>query len=103
MAKPAYYSWLTKLWHNSRSNARRKGLTHALSLEYLIFIWHRQKGRCYWLDLPLEPEAQGSTPLKPSLDRLDNSKGYENGNVVISSFFANADGIKRAIKILKSL
>lgn len=38
---------------------------------------------------------------KPSLDRLDNSKGYEIGNVVLTTVFANTGRRDSTIKEMK--
>lgn len=51
----------------------------------------RQKGRCYWLGVPIDPNTlfQSWDHLAPSLDRLDPRRGYVPDNVVVTTRFAN--------------
>jgi hypothetical protein len=55
---------------------------------YLELMKQEQKGMCYWLNIPIDFTLKDKL-RKPSLDRLDNSKGYELGNVVLTTVFAN--------------
>ena len=52
---------------------------------YLIKQYSKQKGMCYWTGFPIDPYGvyESPNPLAPSLERLDESKGYIPGNVVI--------------------
>lgn len=52
---------------------------------YLINQFSRQNGKCYWTDFPINLQGvyEKNNPLAPSLERLDESKGYIPGNVVI--------------------
>ena len=56
---------------------------------YLRELFAQQNGRCYWLGIPMVPSAVKRDPRRPSVDRLDNSKGYVRGNVVLTTMFAN--------------
>lgn len=53
---------------------------------YLIKQFSKQNGRCYWTDFPINPQGvfESNNPLAPSLERLDDQKGYIPGNVVIA-------------------
>jgi len=53
--------------------------------------FEKQKGRCYWFNIPLIPEDIFKTfyPLAMSVDRLDNTKEYTPDNIVIVCRFAN--------------
>jgi hypothetical protein len=56
--------------------------------EFLEFLKENQNGVCYWLKIPIDFTMKDKL-RKPSLDRLDNTKGYEIGNVVLTTVFAN--------------
>lgn len=53
---------------------------------YLIKQFSKQSGKCYWTDFPINPQGvfESHNPLSPSLERLDETKGYIPGNVVIA-------------------
>ena len=44
---------------------------------------------CPVLGLPLKTTIDGNRDLSPSLDRIDNTKGYIKGNIQVISFKAN--------------
>ena len=51
---------------------------------YLTSQFSKQDGKCYWTDFPIDPYGVYESPNPaPSLERLDESKGYVPGNVVI--------------------
>lgn len=82
--------WSLRLLRTSKSSAKARNLQHLITVEDVLSLWENQDGKCYWLDVPLsEDELPDRHPLKPSIDRLDNSKGYIKDNVVITSTFAN--------------
>ena len=60
-----------------------------LDVVYINELYEKQGGRCYWLGLPLVASTMKRDPRRPSLDRLDSSKGYVRGNVVLACQFAN--------------
>lgn len=70
----------------SRSRARKVGLEHTLSLEDIII-----PEVCPYLEIPLvcNHGGNGYNENSPSVDRIDNSKGYIPGNVEIISRKAN--------------
>lgn len=75
----------------SRARAKAKQLEHNLELSDIVI-----PEVCPVLGIPLEPrlivgdKTTKALPNAPSLDRVDNSKGYVKGNVQVISFQANA-------------
>lgn len=55
--------------------------------QYLMEQFKRQDGKCYWSGYPLNPNDifKSRCPWSISLDRLDDSKGYVPGNVVLTT------------------
>jgi len=92
------------LLQSAKSGAHRRGLPFELSL-CDIFI----PENCPVLGTPLffTPGERG--PNTPSLDRVDNQKGYVKGNVVVVSWRANQlkrdaslDEIRRILKYMET-
>lgn len=73
--------WMAPLVNTTRM---RGGSSFDLSLSFLLRLWDKQKGLCYYTGLPmLEPRyGTGRIPDVASLDRVEPSKGYTKGNVV---------------------
>jgi hypothetical protein len=61
---------------------------HNLTKEFIKQLRIEQNGLCYWTKIPIDFTLQDQL-RKPSLDRIDNNKGYEIGNVVLTTLFAN--------------
>lgn len=74
---------------------RKKKYGCDITVEYLKLLWEEQKGICPFTKWELIlPENTGkawniSDPKNASLDRIDNSKGYIQGNVRFISVMAN--------------
>jgi hypothetical protein len=82
--------WSRMLIHGARASSRRRSHPEpTIDFTYVEHLFELQKGRCYWTGLPMEPSAVRHAPLRPSLDRLDASRGYEHGNVVLTAMFIN--------------
>jgi len=56
---------------------------------YIKQLFIEQKGLCYWLNIPMNPDNAPRHSLKPSLDRLDVKRGYTKDNIVLCSLLAN--------------
>ena len=74
---------------------------HNINGVFLNRLRVKQKGMCYWLNIPIDFTLKDKL-RKPSLDRLDNSKGYEIGNVVLTTVFANTGRRDATIKEMNS-
>ncbi len=72
------------LLRNSKYRAKRDGLRHTLTLSDIAVPSH-----CPVLGVRLKTSSGRAGPNSPSLDRIDSSKGYVPGNVVVVSWRAN--------------
>lgn len=80
----------TRLWQNTLINdSKKRGKEHNLTVNDIDEIYKSQNGLCYWFNIPLIPSDNKKNPQQPSLDRLDQNKGYIKGNVVLSCYSAN--------------
>lgn len=68
----AYASW--------KSSAKRRKHTWDITKEDLCYIFEKQNGICILSGIPFVMDIV-SSPLRPSLDRIDSTKGYVKDNV----------------------
>lgn len=75
----------------TRNNARKLKRRFTLTTEFIVEMYLAQKGLCAISGLPMMPETnqQFSDPFAPSIDRLDNSRGYLRNNVRLVCRIAN--------------
>lgn len=84
-------------WFVARGRDRSKTHTYGcdITVEYLKELWEQQKGICPFTGWLLTlPEDTGncfieSSPSNASIDRIDNSIGYMQGNVRFVAVMAN--------------
>ena len=77
---------------NSRKRAAKFNWDHDLTIPYLAKLWFKQKGRCALTGIMLEYERgdrQSKNPYRTSVDRIDNNRGYVQGNVRLLTHWAN--------------
>lgn len=73
------------LFRSARANAATRGIEFTIELSDLPDL----PTHCPVLGLPLQVGSKGRSDNSPSLDRIDNAKGYVPGNLVIVSWRAN--------------
>lgn len=80
----------------ARSRDKMKGLQsdNNVTISYLVGIYHGQNGKCFHTGEHMTIErglVDGAVvPELCTIDRIDNSKGYEVGNIILA-----CDGINR--------
>ena len=83
-----YYSSIPGKLASIKSRSRIKNLEFNVTLEYLESIYP-DDSLCPLLNIPLDWNTTPKHPSTPSIDRIDNSKGYIKGNVQWVSWRAN--------------
>jgi hypothetical protein len=82
-----------KALQNAKKRAVKRGLSFDLDKEYLLDIFERQDGKCYYsgikMNIVKDDDLSVHDPLKMSLDCVDPDKGYIKGNVVWSAYCVN--------------
>jgi hypothetical protein len=73
------------MFYHYERNAKLRNLEFSVTKEYLWKIYLQQNKKCIYtgfdLDLEKKENTKNRTPLNASLDRIDSSKGYIEGNV----------------------
>lgn len=66
----------------SRRNTNGKKIGFDLNEAYLQELWKQQRGRCAYSGVLFDLKRSTVRPMAaPSLDRIDNNRGYVMGNV----------------------
>lgn len=88
--------WINRVLSNARvsyGSAKRRPKILAwepmnIDREYLLDLYRYQEGKCVYFNIPMLLEG-GMDPRSISLDRIDCSRGYVQGNVVLACRAAN--------------
>jgi hypothetical protein len=72
------------LYWVAKNRAKNKGIEFSISIEDIVI-----PAKCPVLDIPLYASRGKAGPNSPSLDRIDNTRGYIPGNVCVISYRAN--------------
>lgn len=85
--------FIKKAKERSVSKKNQKYMTFDITLEYLKDLWEKQNGTCaisgVKMELPATLAENRSSPFCASLDRIDSSIGYMQGNVQFVTQFCN--------------
>lgn len=60
-----------------------------IDADYLITLYHKQKGLCYYTGENMIHGTKKTQPNSMSVDRIDPKKGYIPENVVLCTYFVN--------------
>ncbi len=69
----------------AKQRAKKRGLQFNITFNDVIIPSH-----CPVLGIPLIPFSGKFAHNSPTIDRIDNSKGYVKGNIIVVSFRANS-------------
>lgn len=91
---PKFYDSPRKRWISLAINTIRYRSTTPsnITIDYMLSLWEKQNGLCYYSNRPMREPAYGSGrhPDVASIDRIEPSKGYIQGNVVWCTWSCNA-------------
>jgi hypothetical protein len=74
-----------------RAARDRSSLPADITPEYMLDLWQRQQGRCFYSGRTLRVPryGDGRNLFAPSIDRIDPQRGYVQGNVVWATLACN--------------
>lgn len=75
---------LKKRFESKKRDARKRGIDFKLTLEDLKVLFVRNNGYCDYTGVPFNDDKH-----KISIERIDDKKGYERGNVCLTSASVN--------------
>ena len=74
----------------TRRRSKEKNIYNDLTLDYLMYLWEKQKGLCALTGIPMTYKFyEGRVNTNLSVDRIDSTKGYSKDNVQLVCMAAN--------------
>lgn len=99
-------NWVNKLYASMKSNGRegvgKRFKDRTVSKKYLIDLYKKQKGLSYFLCIEMDTTCSDKL-LTISVDRIDNSKDYVEGNINLVTRFENMGRQSATIEEFKDL
>ena len=82
---------LNTVFLSSKGNAKKRGLEHTITKNYIEEIYSLQNGVCYYTDKPMHTDLRNKDNNKDcvSIDRIDSDKGYIYDNIVLCRWQVN--------------
>jgi hypothetical protein len=77
----------------ARKSATKRNIGFYITEETIVKLWKKQKGKCALSGIEMtltHGTSAAMNPTKISVDRIDNSLGYVDGNVQLILWQANA-------------
>ena len=72
---------LINFFHNYKRNALSRNMEFNITIEYVADLYKKQEGRCAISGMDIDIQGTPWKGQTGSLDRIDSSKGYVEGNV----------------------
>jgi len=80
---------LAQLFNNTKQRCIRDDKVFDLTRQFLITLYNKQAGKCYYTGLDLLPINDECNHQIISIDRVDSNKGYTQDNVVLCCWIIN--------------
>lgn len=82
-------SWLRRMLGSMKARARKKGFACEFTLAHLKRLALVSNGQCTVSGIPLDLDGNSRSPFRPSIDRIDSSKGYVLENCRLVAYAVN--------------
>ena len=74
----------------TRRRSKEKNIYNDLTLDYLMYLWEKQSGKCALSGIPMTYKFyEGRVNTNLSVDRIDSTKGYSKDNVQLVCMAVN--------------
>jgi hypothetical protein len=83
------FSFLRFAFEKAKRHSKEKGCEFSITLHELLDKYERQRGLCIYTGWIMETKADGWSPKRITLDKIDPKYGYRKENVQLLSFSAN--------------
>lgn len=95
-------SYAERLYRSSKANARNQHHDHTITMDYIQELLDKQDYKCCYSGIPFYNDRHDKFTY-PTIDRIDSSKGYIEGNVCICTWLVNTMKSNLTINQFKDL